>query len=102
CVVWPSEAPLLAHRVRGLAERLRARDQLADAARVTHELRTREERLRTLVDLATDSIFLKDRAGRYVLMNPAGAAALGRTQEEIIGKTDREIWGEREAREVRE
>ena len=100
CVAWPRESALLVHRVRGLEARMRAARDGAIAARVEHELRTSEERLRTLVDLASDAIFIKDREGRYVLMNPAGARALGRTQNEIIGRRDEEIFGAEEGHDV--
>jgi PAS domain S-box-containing protein len=100
CLAWPREAPLLGHRLGALTERIDLRRKLAEAARAEGELRTREERLRTLVDLASDSIFIKDRAGRYVFINPAGARTLGSSPEEIIGKTDPEVFGEVTGKDV--
>ena len=47
------------------------RRRLAEGAAVEAELRTREERLRTLLHLATDSIFIKDR-GRAVRLHQPG------------------------------
>ena len=50
-----------------------------------------EERslLRTLVDNLPDLIYVKDPAGRFVLVNPAGARHLGAASaDEVIGKTD--------------
>jgi PAS domain S-box-containing protein len=48
--------------------------------------------LAALLQEATDSIVVKDREGRYLLINPAGADFLGRPAEEIIGKTDFELF----------
>jgi PAS domain S-box-containing protein len=100
CLAWPDEAPLFDARYRALAERVALAQRVAASARVEHELRTSEERLRQLVELASDSIFIKDRSGRYVFVNPAGARALGFSPAEVIGKTDVEIFGERTGREV--
>ena len=100
CLAWPREALLLEHRLRALVERIELRSKLAEASRAESDLRTREERLRTLIHLAADAIFIKDRGGRYVFINPAGARALGATPEEIVGKTDLEIFGEETGKNV--
>ncbi len=39
----------------------------------------------------TDVIAVKDKEGRYLLVNPAGCQNLGRPQEAILGKTDRDL-----------
>ena len=39
----------------------------------------------------TDVIAVKDTAGRYLLINPAGCRNLGRTREDILGKTDLDV-----------
>jgi PAS domain S-box-containing protein len=94
CLAWPREAPLLDHRLRALLERADLRRRLIEGASLEAERRTREERLRTLIHLASDAIFIKDRGGRYVFINPAGAAALGGTPETVIGKTDVALVGD--------
>jgi PAS domain S-box-containing protein len=100
CIAWPRDAPLLEHRFRALADRINLERKVAEAARGEAELRTREERLRTLVHLASDAIFIKDRAGRYVFINASGAKALGATPEEIVGKTDPEVFGDETGQNV--
>ena len=47
-------------------------------------LRQGEERFRLLVEQIPDGIFVADRAGRYTDVNPAGAAMLGYTREEML------------------
>jgi len=48
--------------------------------------------LTTVVEGTRDIIFVKDHDGRYLLINSTGAAVLRHTIEEIIGKTDIELF----------
>ncbi|HML26702.1 MAG TPA: PAS domain-containing protein, partial [Methanomethylovorans sp.] len=40
-----------------------------------------------------DLIFCKDKQGKYIVCNPAFSKFLGRPKEEIIGKTDHDLFG---------
>jgi PAS domain S-box-containing protein len=40
----------------------------------------------------TDAIYTKDLSGRYTRINPAGARLLGLPAEEVVGRTDAELW----------
>lgn len=51
-----------------------------------------EATLRAILDAATDAIFVKDRFGRYILCNEAAARNLGLRVEEVVGRTDFEIF----------
>jgi PAS domain S-box-containing protein len=42
----------------------------------------------------TDAIYTKDLAGRYTRINAAGARLMGKTVEEVLGRTDVELWPE--------
>ena len=65
------------------------RRKIAEEA-VKHERRL----LRTLIDNLPDAIYVKDAEGRKVLANEADWKLIGSaSEEEIIGKTDREIYG---------
>lgn len=55
-------------------------------------LKEQESLLRAVIDTATDAIFMKDTKGRYRLINTAGARVIGNSVEEIIGKTDLELF----------
>ena len=69
-------------------EELRARVGNLIAAKTAKELlRRSEERLRELVEQASDGIFVADLDGRYTEVNRAGARMLGCSREEIVGKT---------------
>ena len=47
--------------------------------------------LHAVIDATPDAVFVKDLAGRYVLVNAAAARFIGLTQEEILGKQDLDI-----------
>ncbi len=48
--------------------------------------------LLALVDGMAEAVFAKDRAGRYLLINAAGARALGRSRESILGLDDTALF----------
>jgi len=50
--------------------------------------------LNSIVQGAPESIYAKDVQCRYLTINPAGAAYLGLSVDQVIGKTDEEILGE--------
>ncbi len=47
-----------------------------------------EHQLRAIFETTPDAVYIKDLEGRYLLINPAGAAAFGIPAEAIIGKRD--------------
>lgn len=67
---------------RDITERKRSERELAES----HSL------IQAVIENTDDAIFVKDLEGRYKLINPAGARALGRSLEEIIGRKDDEIF----------
>ena len=67
---------------------LERREVEAVRRRAEADLKERERRYRAIIEGTTDAVYLKDREGRYVEMNSAGAALVGKAVEEIIGKTD--------------
>jgi PAS domain S-box-containing protein len=48
--------------------------------------------LRSVTEGTPDVVFVKDRDGRYLVMNEAGARYSGRRPEEVIGRTDPELF----------
>ncbi len=54
-----------------------------------------------ILDGLDDAVFAKDDRGRYVLVNEAAAAWLGRPAEQIVGRTDAELVGAEDARRAR-
>ncbi|MDX6647956.1 MAG: hypothetical protein QOK40_3683 [Miltoncostaeaceae bacterium] len=83
-----------------LAEALADGAALAlDNARVYREARAAEQALReshgllrAVTEGTTDAVFVKDRGGRYLSINSAGAQLLGRSVEDVIGRDDAELY----------
>lgn len=94
--VWP---PLqldarAAAMVRELQlQKLELELQLAEARRVN-------ELLTVAINGAPDSLFVKDKEGRYELVNEAGAKVAGRPVEELLGKDDRSLFEPTDAASV--
>jgi PAS domain S-box-containing protein len=86
-----SAAPIrdAAGRLRGIV--LVFRD-IGERRRAEAALQRSHARLSAIMEGAHDAIFIKDRRGRYELINTAGANWLGKTVEEVIGHTDEELF----------
>lgn len=56
-------------------------------------VRLQEQRLRAVFESTSDAIMIKDREGRYQLVNRAAARALDRSKSDVLGRTDRELFG---------
>lgn len=65
-------------------------------------LASRTTLLSSLLDSIPDIVFFKDREGLYLGCNPSFAAFVGRPREEIIGKTDYDLFPKEVADEFRE
>jgi len=61
-------------------------------ARTEDELRDTHNLLHGVVEGSSDRVFVKDAGGRYLLINTAGAVAVGRTPEDVVGRTAAEIY----------
>ena len=59
---------------------------------------TNRRLLNTVVTGTTDAIFIKDREGRYVLLNKAAEGFIGKKVDEIIGYDDNALFSEPTAR----
>ncbi|MEX0830349.1 MAG: PAS domain S-box protein [Nitrospirales bacterium] len=73
-------------RGSGTIRDITAQKAAEDALKREHVLLT------TVVEGTSDIIFVKDLDGRYLLVNSTGAALLGRQIEEVIGRTDVELF----------
>ncbi len=82
---------------RDISERKRTEDHLRDAleGRVrerTGELQSANAILHAVIEGTTDLVFVKDREGRYLLINTALARHSGRTAAEILDHDDRVLF----------
>lgn len=48
--------------------------------------------LRAFFDASIDFVYVKDLDGKYLAMNAAGARSLGLTPDQVVGKTDYELF----------
>jgi PAS domain S-box-containing protein len=74
----------------------------AIAETAEHALAQHRHVLETLLESTADFIYMKDRQGRYVFVNPAAAKSVGKSTQEIIGKDDRSLFPEEHARHIME
>jgi PAS domain S-box-containing protein len=75
---------------------------ITEIKKVQNALSISESRLRAIIDSAQDSIFIKDKALRYIDMNPALEKLFGIPRENILGKTYFELFAEPEGNRVEE
>ncbi|MGA8645765.1 MAG: PAS domain S-box protein [Candidatus Sulfotelmatobacter sp.] len=64
------------------------------------ELQKNLSLLQGITEGTTDSVFVKDLQGRYLMINSAGARLLGRRVDEVIGKDDMELFSPENGREI--
>jgi len=65
--------------------------EITDVKKAQEELHQQEILLRNIIDTSPALIFVKDREGRYVLVNDAIAEVYGQAPEDMLGKTDRDF-----------
>lgn len=73
----------------------------AERKATLHALAESEAQLRTIVEHANAMIYIKDRDGRYLLMNKAGADLLNRSVHEIVGHGSDEVVSPEQRAQIR-
>ncbi len=77
-------------------------EDLTEQWRTERRRRESEARFRAVFETAKDSIFIKDRSLHYVEVNPAMEGLFGHPAEELLGRTDLDLFGPGSGREVLE
>jgi diguanylate cyclase (GGDEF)-like protein/PAS domain S-box-containing protein len=77
--------------------RRRQRDVM-QREKVVGDLEQSHNTLQAVLEGTPDHVSVRDLSGRYLLVNPAGAAAAGRAAAEMIGHTNAELFGEQGSR----
>lgn len=91
-VAWPWVVGVLALLTFVLVWNRRLSIQVAERARAEAEERRQRSTLLALINAIPDPIWFKDTQGRYLGVNQAFAECLGRRPEEIIGRSDRQMF----------
>jgi PAS domain S-box-containing protein len=65
---------------------------ITESQRAEAAFRESHNVLRAVIEGTPDAIFVKDLEGRYILVNSAFACFLGKSAEEIIGRSDTELY----------
>jgi PAS domain S-box-containing protein len=68
--------------------------------RSTEALRQNHGLLQAVIEGTTDAVFVKDMEGRYLMINTAGARLVGRNAEEVLGKSDLDMFSPETARQI--
>jgi|1186.fasta_scaffold00648_2 two-component system cell cycle sensor histidine kinase/response regulator CckA len=58
--------------------------------------------LQGIMESTTDAVFVKDPSGRYLMVNPTAARIAGRRTEDVLGKTDLQVFNAETAHSVME
>ncbi|MFP2904115.1 ATP-binding protein [Pyxidicoccus sp. 3LFB2] len=96
---WPDRDLCFDVRVRTVEGGLlvHCRD-ITGERRAREELRRTSEIFRSILEGTTDAVYTKDLEGRYQMINPAGAKAVGYSVEAMIGRTDQDLFSPEVAR----
>lgn len=65
-----------------------------EVIQASDKLKVTDKRLRSIVNSSPTLVSLKDTQGRYLLVNESFCKLLNKTESDILGKTDRELFDE--------
>ena len=86
-------------RITGMIELTR---DITDRIRLEEALATTEVHLRQFMEQSPLATYAKNHAGQYIDVNPAACGLLGKRKEELLGKTDLELFVRATAEKLRE
>jgi PAS domain S-box-containing protein len=66
------------------------------------ELQRNRALLQAIIDGTSDAVYVKDRDGRYLMMNREAERITGRTKQEVVGRDDLFLFPDEEARDIRD
>jgi PAS domain S-box-containing protein len=85
-VLLAAAIAFLLHKLKRDLPGITERQQSESVLRESHNV------LRAVIEGTPDAIFVKDIEGRYIMVNSTAARFLGKSAEEIIGKSDTELY----------
>lgn len=78
--------------IDGMPYLFAASRNITERKKIQEELNRRESYLTAIIENQDGMVWLKDRDGRYLAVNRKYVAVCGRDTQQIIGKTDFELW----------
>lgn len=91
-LLWVEETARAVQDVNGLLVVLIVCEDITERKRTEQALIESHNLLNAIIEGTTDMTFAKDREGRYLMMNSAGARLMGRPLADIIGKDDHALF----------
>jgi PAS domain S-box-containing protein len=90
-------------RMLGVCMDITQRKQAEETLLVAEDaLRKSHDMLQAITEGTTDAIFVKDRQGRYLMLNSAGARLTGKSVGELLGKDDTALFSPDTAKSIME
>jgi PAS domain S-box-containing protein len=100
-VRWVRESVAVARRDEGALRLDAVVTDVTDRRRAEEALQANHAMLRAVLEGITDAVFVKNRAGQYLMINSAGARRLGKPPDEVVGRDDAALsWAPETARQV--
>jgi len=99
--VFPVEMSCNHFEIEGKRLRLAAMRDISERMRTEQELRESRKFLSELIENSGNLICVKDRQGRYTMINRKWEAVTGLRRENVIGRTDAEIFSPVDAEQFR-
>lgn len=91
-LLWVEETARAVKASNGAIVVLIVCEDITERKRTEQALIESHNLLNAIVEGTTDMTFAKDRQGRYLMINSAGARLMGKTVAEIIGRDDRALF----------
>ena len=72
-------------------------EDVTDVVQLEHQVTDANQFLRSILDSTPDPIFVKDREHRWIVLNDAFCAFIGRNRDELIGRSDYDFFPKAQA-----
>ncbi|MFB2935838.1 PAS domain S-box protein [Aerosakkonemataceae cyanobacterium BLCC-F154] len=80
----------------------RVAERTKELTKANHRLQESYQLLSSVIEGISDSLFVKDRSGHYVIVNSAMCRDLGKSREEILGLNDDDLFAPAIAQKLKE
>jgi two-component system cell cycle sensor histidine kinase/response regulator CckA len=67
---------------------------VTERRRAEEDLSRRGQLLRTVIETSPDPVFVKNRESQILFANPATLGVIGKAAEEVVGRSDRELYSD--------